>query len=374
MDTQSARDIIEGISEYGHGPRQWELLLIPALHPTPADIRRFWREIDGVICHTTDRAIWSLPGRMRVPVVTVQNSHDGSRFPVVRDDEDTLSKLALEHLRDIGLSRVGFLDFSPEPSFRAKFMERHARAMSMEWNRFGLPFETLEGPWLARERLIAEWARALDMPIGIVAFSANQARELTSACRLVGIAVPEEVAILSVGDELACRLSIPPVSSIDMGYRRLGEEAAAVLDDMLHGRPPAQRVLLHRAVGVIPRRSTDVLHTGNLWVARALRFIRDHQGQSIGVRDIVAFVGTSRRVLEYAVQRHLGRSLHQEILRQQIARARELLARSDSTMTEIADACGLRDRTRLSALFRRLTGMTPRQYRAQFHPTRRGNA
>lgn len=362
-ESQSAREMLEGISEYGHGPGQWEFLQGSGTADVLQSIDRFGEEADGILLHSGDPATWQRVASLGLPTVSVLNSHDGSLFPVVRDDEDALADLALGHLRELGLKRVGFLDYSPEPSFRAACLRRHAETLGMEWHHFGLPYRVASGPWGAAEQMIALWVMDLPKPTGIIAFAAENARNLASACRLAGIAVPDEIAILSVGDELACRLSIPPITGLDMNYRNLGWKAAHVLDRIMQGHEPKERVILNQPTGVIRRPSTDIFHTGNRWVAAAIRHIRDHLADGLKVGDIVSAAGTSRRVLEYAFLQHVGHSIHQEILRQQIAHARDLLSTSDMLMVDIAEACGLADRTRLCVLFRKKLGMTAHQYR-----------
>ncbi len=364
--SQSTREILEGIGEYGHGPGQWEFLLGSESADEEEILNRFGSDANGIICKSCNPDVWARLERVNLPIVAVMTSHDGSRFPVVRDDEDALAELALGHLRDLGLQRIGFLDYDDTPSFRARCLQQHAKSMGMAWHWFGTGTESAHKPWTADERKIADWARLLPKPIGIVTFMAVQARNLASACRLAKISVPDEIAILSVGDDLACRLAIPTLSGLDMNYRRLGWQAALTMDRLLNGLAPTKQVFLNRATRVIQRTSTDVMHTGNPWVAAALKFIRDHLEEGIKVRDVVDSVSTSRRFLDNAFRKQLGHSVHQEILRQQVMRASKLLAESDMLNADIAEACGMVDRTRLSVLFRRATGMTPSEYRAEF--------
>ena len=46
-------------------------------------------------------------------------------------------------------------------------------------------------------------------------------------------------------DEVLCRLTSPPLSSIDPNFEQIGYQAAALLDRMMKGRvPPASRILV----------------------------------------------------------------------------------------------------------------------------------
>ncbi len=54
--------------------------------------------------------------------------------------------------------------------------------------------------------------------------------------------MPEEVAVVSADDEvLACELAYPPLSSVIPDCRRIGYEAAALLDQLMKGGKPSKR-------------------------------------------------------------------------------------------------------------------------------------
>ena len=138
---------------------------------------------------------------------------------------------------------------------------------------------------------------------------------LIEACNGVGIHVPEEVAVLSVGqDDLICNLSRPPLSSFDHGLVRIGYEAAALLDAQMNGRPFPQVVTVD-PVGVLERQSTDTLAIGDRHIAKAVRFVREQAFETIQVGDILQAVPISRRSLEMGFRKWLGRTVYEEITR-----------------------------------------------------------
>ena len=61
----------------------------------------------------------------------------------------------------------------------------------------------------------------------------------------------------------------------------------------------------------------------------------------------------------------IGRTPHAEILRVQIARAKQLLASTALPLPEIAEKCGFRHAEYLSVAFKRETGMAPSEYRRE---------
>ena len=87
-----------------------------------------------------------------------------------------------------------------------------------------------------------------------------RARHVLEACVALGLRVPDNVAILGVdNDEMICDLSDPPLGSIEPGSRRLGYQAAALLDQLMQGQTAPQTAVRRGAEGVVARPSTDTL-------------------------------------------------------------------------------------------------------------------
>jgi LacI family transcriptional regulator len=101
-------------------------------------------------------------------------------------------------------------------------------------------------------------------------------------------------------------------------------------------------------------------------VADALRFIWNQGHRPIRVTDILRQVPVSRRSLERRFRKLLRRSLLQEIRRVHVARAKDLLAKTDLSMDIVAERSGFPGAARLSTVFRQEVSLTPRAYRHQF--------
>ena len=210
------------------------------------------------------------------------------------------------------------------------------------------------------------WVRDLPKPIGVFACFDIEAQRLLDACRETNIAVPEEVAVLGVdNDLLLCNLSNPPLSSVIPDARRTGYEAAALLDRMIAGEFVAPEAHLFRPLGIVTRQSTDVLAIPDPDVAAALRLIREHACDGINVEDLLRKVLMSRRVLEERFRRILGRTPHQEIMRVKLARARRLLAETNLPLSGVARQVGFSHEEYLSVVFKRETGQSPRAFRGR---------
>jgi LacI family transcriptional regulator len=212
---------------------------------------------------------------------------------------------------------------------------------------------------------IGQWLLALPRPVGVMACYDIRARHVLDACRRVGLAVPDQVAVIGVdNDEFLCDLSDPPLSSVAPDTRRTGYEAAALLDRLMSGRERRRgQAIFVEPLGVVARRSTDVLALGDADVSAAVRFIREHACDGIAVKDLLAEVPLSRRVLEDRFRKLLGRTPHDEIARVRFERVRQLLRETRLPLAEIARRSGFRNAEYLATAFRRQLGTSPNAYR-----------
>ena len=90
------------------------------------------------------------------------------------------------------------------------------------------------------------------MPIGVFACYDFKGQQLLDICRELDIAVPEQIAVIGVDNDLRlCRLCTPPLSSVIPDTHRAGYEAAHLLDRMMHGER-----IREEAIRVPPRSKT----------------------------------------------------------------------------------------------------------------------
>ncbi|MGI9070454.1 MAG: substrate-binding domain-containing protein [Bryobacteraceae bacterium] len=220
--------------------------------------------------------------------------------------------------------------------------------------------------WYAEQKQLARWLSLLPKPIGVMACNDDRARMLAEACRLRGIRVPDEVAILGVdNDEQVCNGANPPLSSIALATERGGYEAAALLDTLMQGRKPQSCTLFVNPTHVVARQSTDTLAIDEPTVVRALRFIRDNANKDIRVADLLAASGVSRRALQDRFRECLGRTPIEEIHRCRVEHLARLLVETNMTVSEIAAMSGFELDAHVARFFSRHTGVTPLAYRTR---------
>ncbi|MDZ4656378.1 MAG: DNA-binding transcriptional regulator [Bythopirellula sp.] len=362
-------NVIHGIADYSQDHGHWNLLIDPRDHEQRSLLPDLWSG-DGIIARIGNRTqldqISSRP-EPKINVDTVFEGLDGI-YDVITDDEQR-ADLALAHLRDRGFEEFAY--FAP-PSL--KYSSRRGEAFIAAVTKAGYRCREYKPGyrvgrkigWEEQQRRVSRWLKSLPRPVAIFTVDANRGRQLTEICYLSGIRVPDHVAILAGDtDELMCSVSTPPLSSIALAGRRIGYEAASLLDRLMEGEKPTRKTYKIPPQGVMSRQSTDILAIDDESMVRALRFIQTHAFQDIVVKDILNEVPISRRSLEIQFQHYLGRSPAEEIRRVRLEKGKELLARSDFSIGEIAVACGFANTTRFGVAFRKRYGQTPLAYRKQ---------
>ena len=144
----------------------------------------------------------------------------------------------------------------------------------------------------AERAALAKWARALPKPVGVMCCYDICGQQVLDACRELGLAVPDQVAVVGVdNDELLCELCEPSLSSVDLDSDRAGFEAARLLDGMMRGRAAPREPILIKPLRLVARASTVHPGIADPAVSLALRFIHRHAQQNIRVSQVVAAMG-----------------------------------------------------------------------------------
>jgi len=375
-DRQYHRGVLQGAATYArlHGP--WELEAEPTWAGGQLPLREL-RHMDGAMLMIANRRQIQLLRRWNLPFINMSSRYsEEEALPHVSNDGTSLAKLAIEHFIERGFRHFGFCDLTDTSYYRRRRFEQQLAASGLRAHVFEVSFVQRDDWVMGRDRRRLEsWLQQLPKPIGILAHNDLRGRHLVDACRRLGIAMPDEVAVLGVDNELPhCEMCNPPLSSIVTDAERIGFEAAALLERLMDGDSPSCQRILIPPLGIVVRQSTDVTATTDPYVAKAVRYIRQHGCEEIDVGDVLREVTISRTALDKRFLKALGHTPHEEIRRVRLKRARELLAESDLTLEVIAGRCGFRHGEYLGAVFLQEFGQTPGDFRAQQRIGGRRNA
>ncbi len=363
----SGRELLHGIVNYVRLQGPWSFYWEPRGMGQPAPAGD-WRP-DGIILRDSERLDEILA--YQVPTVVVGHSKEQVPGMVnIITDSDRISRIAAEHLLACGLTHFAFCGFGNRPWSRAR-LGAFADQLRKEGYEM-LSYESDERPpglngWQQESAMLAAWLISLPKPVGIMGCNDDRAQQVIEACKLAGLQVPEEVAVIGAdNDELVCDLADPPLSSVAINFERAGYEAATVLARLMRGEQLEQPRIDVHPTHVVERRSTNMTAVEDAQVARALQYIRSHSREPMQVDDVVRAAGVSRRVLEKRFRRVLRRSVLEEIRRARIAEITRLLVDTDASVLYIAVNTGFTGIEHIARYFRASVGMSPSEYRRSY--------
>lgn len=304
----------------------------------------------------------------KTPLVVSSHYEIVPGVPNVRGDWKAAGRMAAEHLMGCGLKHFGFCGFREfcwsrgrEEGFMAAVAQGGFNAVYLD-----VKSKIQASNTVGEYARIAKWLKALPRPVGLMACNDDLAKEVLEICKIENLRVPDEVAVIgSDNDNLICNLCYPPLTSIENGNEKAGFEASRLMDDILSGREKIQeKMILVSPMRIVARQSTDTLTVEDPNIVSAIRFIRTNNHRPLRIQDVVDAVCISRRVLQRKFKKHLRYSLHHEINVARCALVEKHLLETTMTISQIADKLNFSGEQNLARFFKKMKGMSPKDYRS----------
>ena len=281
----------------------------------------------------------------------------------VSDDKEMAVDLAIQHFQERGFQHYAFIELNKEGDnprlnlFTDKLIKDKVAVHKIA------PKPSLD--FTQQQNYILNRIKELPKPLAVLAADDNTAVEFSYTVSDAGFSIPEDVAILGIhNDKLICENAPVNISSVDINFEKIGYEAAQSLYELMEGEKPSEKLKLIKAAGVISRQSTNILVHEHPAVMKAMRYIKQNYCNQILVSAIAEDCGLTTRGLNKAFQKHLGRSVNEEIIRRRLNEARRQLKESKKKKINIiALDCGFGTNTNLYKLFKKHFSMTPKEYR-----------
>ncbi|MFO0866114.1 MAG: substrate-binding domain-containing protein [Gemmataceae bacterium] len=362
-------EIFAGIQRYAeqHG---WVSIIDEFAHDTLRRQRSQSDRYDGVVARANHQ-LARLAVKRGVPVVNVWPSSPARRLlPGVFPDSTAAGRLLAEHLIARGFRTFATLT-SPQNvdnDLEVKEFSRLVLEAGFACKSELVPQDPYRDVrhWRKTERLISDSMDAWTPPIGVYVGQEVCGRLVVQLSHRRGWRIPEDVAIIAgKNQEALCEQPRPSLTSLEIGYDRIGFAAAVLLDSLMNGqKAPAEPIRLPPQ-GLIVRESTDFFAVDNDLVASSLAFISANSHRQIGPIEVARAVGAETRTLQNYFRKYVRRPIGAEIRRVRIERAKRELTQSDRTLSAIALAAGFGGIQRLYEVFRRELGVSPGEYRMQ---------
>jgi len=280
-------------------------------------------------------------------------------------DEKVIAECAARELLSLDLASYAYLPW--EVPIRWSDMRRqaflsilalHGRQPSVFANG-----RRRTSPVTLTERL-ADWLTTLPKPAGVFAANDEMAAHVLAACRVAGLSVPEDIAVIGVDDDIErCESCSPTLSSVTLDYFAAGRLAAATLEKLLKNKTGKAVAVTYAPLGVTRRQSTRRLEHVDTAVSAALERIRREACGGLSAAEALAAFPCSRRLAEMRFRRAVGHSVLQEIRSVRLEKAKELLREGQHKLEFVANLCGYKTLAAFSAFFRAETGVPPSLWR-----------
>ena len=363
---------ISGIARFArsHG---WHLTIVDRLARFP----RGWRG-DGALVTLrgntkTNRFVKGLV-RDGIPVVDLTFNHPEIRLPRVSGDHEAFGRLARQHFESLNFQHFAW--FSTGWS-HVHELRCGGFAPDDRWVLGDLVAADEIDNWRLFLRVIGRKLQSAPKPLAVLTYDDADAAKVLSAALEAGLRVPEDVAIMGIGnDKVICENQAVTLSSVDHDLERNGYEGAAMLNRLMgtavrrsarlsieQSNNPNNRSILLPPRGIVIRKSTDTLAADDPLLSSALREIAKRLSTSFGVAEVAEALKVPRTRLDRLFAEKFSRPVGKEIVRQRIERAKRLLTSTDKPMKEIAALCGYCNAGYFTNAFRTETGLTPKAWR-----------
>jgi LacI family transcriptional regulator len=369
------RGVLSGVARFVREHDSWSVFFqdLNLCDSTPEWLKT-WKG-EGIISRLENDDIVSVIQRLKVPVVYLRRVEASTNAPQILTNNPEVSRLCFEHLKERGFRHFAYCGFNGA-DYSDERRETFFNLVEQEGLRChvyaGKPHPAkadtaqYEASGLQDGGALTEWLKQLPKPIGLMACNDMRGQQILAACRSIGVALPDDIAVIGVdNDEVLCNLSTPPLSSVAPNAERIGYEAAVLLSRMMAGKKVSSGDVFVKPSGIVPRRSTEVLAIEDRQIAAATRFIREHACEGIDVSDVLRAVPMSRSTLDRRFISILGCSPKDEILRVRLNRAKQLLAETDLPLALIAEKVGLEHVEHFSRIFKHRLGVTPSNFRSE---------
>ena len=357
--------ILRGINA---GRLDWELDIVPSRQKvTAATVKRALGDgTDGVIlAHPARPGVPEQLQRQGKPTVFMDvlsqcdmPAVSSSRY--LRVDDAAIGRAAARHFLSLGAFRSFAFVHDPRDEIWTRERQAAFAATLAESSHSCNTF--MPGAHMTPDAL-ASFLRALPLPAAVLAASDLVAADVLRACATANLAIPDDVAVLGVDNDvgLCTRLS-PRLSSIEPDFEEEGFRAAMELESLfghtvqIDDHPLADVRLVERA-------STKPLPPATRLVDRALAFIDENYRTPITARDVARHLGVSRRLIDLRFRQLQHATLLATITERRLAALCKMLKEETAPLRELIAACGFGSAVRAAHIFKARYGLSMSAYR-----------
>lgn len=350
-------DYLAGILRYASGRQDWRLWLFNPLADYSYGNVLPARRAGGVIANGLEEVpLESLQPRNRRACVVISDCATDSGVSSVLCDNAAVARAAADFFLARQFRNFAFAEAPLPEAFSVERLDAFAAAVRPEC----ATFTNLS----AGSPDFAKWLRRLPRPCALFAANDRIAKIAADICRVAGIRVPQEIAILGVDDEeMVCNFTSPTLSSVRPAFEAGGYMAAELLDSIMRGKTREAVHLRYGVTGIVERDSTAI-SSAEVSSSSALEtYIRQHAKAEMTPETAVRAVGRDGARIRRAYREAYGRTVCRGIQEARLREVQKLLQKTRVPIGAIGPMCGFGNEFYLKTLFKSRFGMTMSQWR-----------
>ena len=298
-------------------------------------------------------------------------------------DNEAIGRQAAEFFFDHGIHNFAYFGSNVQreriagkircESFRRHLKKQFGNQMNFSEFTEGICCGSNDDFWEGGLKPVDDWIKSLPQPCGIFVNGDREAFGLIDMCTHQGIAVPGTFEILSINNSYGfCKRSRPTISSISPDHDKCAREAVKMMLALIDNPdlPMEQRDVKVDAATLMERGTTLSGRKHGLVVTRAREYIQLNACNGIKVTDVAKNIGVAVRTLEMRVIEATGRNVHSMIRDIRLEKVCSLLKTTDLPISRVTTMSGYRKITSLASLFKKMFGMSMRQYRNKYRKSK----
>ncbi len=362
-----SREVLRGVLTLLQAGEGYEVWVVPVIHEKRhLEACLESRQVAGVITRGLDGDLMNLIQEREIPVIAIRGpqTRRGDGITDLHVDDGAIGGKAGVEFERLNLDYWGFVHWQGVAwsEARKKSFQAYADARGASLSVVTLP-ESERYSWdgvLA----IQSWLEKIPKPCGVLACNDEAGVDVLHACKLAGLSVPDQVAVIGVdNDRLLCESTTPALSSIDLFAADVGKAAARQMITLLEADCEMENETHLGQSTMVVRESSHEIDRYLLVYQKALDYISSHALIGPSVLKVADSCGVSRRGLERAFEKHAGRSPAEVIREQRLESIFRLLKNQSLNLTNLAQQAGFSDAAGLSNFIKRMTGQAPGSFR-----------
>jgi LacI family transcriptional regulator len=258
-------DILDGLNDQLTGT-DYQLLMAPSCNDEPAEARlteaMIDRNMDGIILIAPLSSRKHLESVARtVPTVIVGRHGHSKYYDTVTDDDFIGAHLIVDHLVELGHTRIAHIEHDERDPVRLKEMPNAVRADGYRhaMQAHGLADHidiasttyTQQGGYLGTRQLLAR----PDRPTAIFAGADIVAMGVLDAVAEAGLSVPRDISVAGYDDTTFAAFGPISLTTVDQAGHQMGTHAARLLLDRISD-PSRPTTGVKLSPTLIPRKTT----------------------------------------------------------------------------------------------------------------------